>query len=78
MDDLLYAESKNYALLKVKEVVLDFIVENEDEVIFRISIPVIPGTVISDVLSVMAREEKRCGSDDIGEIRFNTMCTSMT
>ena len=78
MDDLLYAESKNYALLKVKEVVLDFIVENEDEVIFRISIPVIPGTVISDVLSVMAREEKRRGSDDIGEIRFNTMCTSMT
>ena len=43
MDNLLYAESKNLPLLK--EVALDFLVENADEGIKKLSFENVPGQI---------------------------------
>ena len=61
MEHLLYAESKNCALLK--EASMDFIVENKAEVIEKLSFAdMVPGTLVRDVLVATARGEKKDGT----------------
>lgn len=54
---LVYAESKNCALLK--EVAIDFLVIKRDEVIGKISFNDAPGNLMNDLLVVMLREPNR-------------------
>jgi hypothetical protein len=55
MEHLLYAESKNCALLK--ELSMDYIVENKAEVIKKLSFANAPGALITDVLAAVSRGE---------------------
>ena len=48
MDHLLYADSKNCALLK--EAAMDFMLENRDEVLEKVSFDDAPGAFVRDVL----------------------------
>jgi hypothetical protein len=57
MEHLLYADSKNLALLK--EAAMDFIVENKSEVIKKLSFNDVPGALVKDVLVATARGEVR-------------------
>ena len=57
---LLYAESKNLALLK--EVAMDYMMENRDEVIEKLSFADVPGTLVKDVLVATARGERKNGA----------------
>ena len=70
MDNLLYADAKNLALLK--EVVMDFIVENKLQVLEEVSFKNAPGTptMMKDVLGAVARETKN-GTDN--DNRYSTM-----
>jgi hypothetical protein len=69
-EHLLYAESKNCALLK--EVAMDFLVSKKDEVIGKmISFNDVPSTLMRDLF--VAREPNRPGSTAIGENEYNTM-----
>ena len=52
---LIYAESKNLALLK--EAAMDFIVENKADVIKKISFTDAPGTLMNDMLTAVVRSE---------------------
>lgn len=56
MDNLLYADSKNLALLN--EAVMDFIVENELEVAKNESFDNVPSHLMKDLLIAMARGKK--------------------
>ena len=58
LDNLLYAASKNCALLQ--ETVLDFVAENSDEVSEKVSVEEedIPSTVMLDLLAAMSRKIK--------------------
>ena len=70
MELLLYAESKNCALLK--EATMDYIVENKAEVIEKLSFANAPGALITDVLAAVSRGER--GSDgDGGDIQYNSL-----
>jgi hypothetical protein len=58
MEHLLYAESKNLALLK--EASMDYMMENRDEVLEKLSFTdMVPGTLIRDVFAATARGEAR-------------------
>jgi hypothetical protein len=58
MELLLYADSKNLALLK--EAAMDYMMENRDEVLETISFAdMIPGTLMRDLLAATARGEVR-------------------
>jgi hypothetical protein len=71
-EHLLYAESKNCALLK--EVAMDFLVSKKDEVIGKmISFDDVPSTLMRDLFVAFAREPNRPGSTANGENIFNTM-----
>jgi hypothetical protein len=60
MEHLLYADSKNLALLK--EAAMDFILENKSEVIKKMSfVDLVPGTFVRDVLVATARGERNVG-----------------
>ena len=64
MEHLLYAESKNCALLK--EASMDYIVENKAEVITKLSFAdTVPGTLMRDLLVATARGEMRSGGADV-------------
>jgi hypothetical protein len=69
MEHLIYAESMNCALLK--ETAMDYIVENKDKVIGKISFNDAPGNLMSDLLVAVSREQNR--ADAIGENEFNVM-----
>jgi hypothetical protein len=74
MEYLLYAESTNCALLK--EVSMDYIVENKAEVINKLSFANAPGTLVTDVLAAVSRGERVAGGsggDGDDESRFNAM-----
>ena len=62
MDNLLYADSKNLALLK--EAVMDYIVKNKTSIIGKISFDTVPGSLVTDVLTAMARGEEQTGEDE--------------
>jgi hypothetical protein len=59
LDLLLYADSKNCALLK--EAAMDFMLENKVEILEKISFNDAPGAFVSDVLAAMTRGEKKGG-----------------
>jgi len=56
MDNLLYADSKNLALLK--EAVMDYIVANKDDIIGKVSFDNVPSSMITDVLAAVSRGEQ--------------------
>ncbi|KAL7496370.1 hypothetical protein ACHAWT_004526 [Skeletonema menzelii] len=57
MDNLLYADALNCALLK--ETVLDFLAENSTEAIKKISFTDLPGNVVKDLMLAFDRSKKR-------------------
>ncbi len=70
IDNLLYADAMNCALLK--ESVMDFIVENKEPVIQRVSFRDVPGDACKDLLVAVARHEETDSStndddDDDGD-----------
>ena len=72
MDNLLYADSKNLALLK--EAVMDYIVANKRNIMGKVSFDNVPGGTVSDVLAAMARgEESGEGSTDYNSMRVGTL-----
>ncbi len=74
VEHLLYSESKNCALLK--EAMMDFILENKDKVLDKISFNEVidPWTLIRDVMAAVARGEKKGEKDGSCEKnQFSTM-----
>ena len=75
LDNLLYAASKNCALLQ--ETVLDFVVENSDEVSEKVSVEEedIPSTVMLDLLAAMSRKIKggKGGVDSLSTMRVSEL-----
>ena len=70
MDNLLYADSKNLALLK--EAVMDYIVKNKDDIIGKVSFDNVPGALMSDLLTAVSRGE--AGNDTNGDsTNYNKM-----
>jgi hypothetical protein len=72
MDLLLYADSKNCALLK--EAAIDFILQNMGEVGKKISFNNTPGAMMNDVLKAFDRKEKMGGGPGamrIDDLRWN-------
>ena len=55
MEHLLYADSKNLALLK--EAAMDYMMENRDEVLEKLSFTDVLGTLMRDLLAATARGE---------------------
>ncbi|KAL7527599.1 hypothetical protein ACHAWF_002238 [Thalassiosira exigua] len=64
LENILYADSKNCALLK--EAVMDFIVENGDEVEEKVSFKDIPSGLFVDLLNAMNRGKKKDAGNDNG------------
>ena len=62
MDNLLYAASKNCALLQ--ESVLDFAVENSDDVFEKVSFDDVPGSVVADLFAAVSRNKNKVGVGD--------------
>jgi len=62
LDNLLYADSKNLALLK--EAVMDFILANGDDVMDKVSFDNVPGAVVKDLLAAVARGKAKSSSRD--------------
>eukprot|EP00985_Skeletonema_marinoi_P003153 scaffold1305_cov131-Skeletonema_marinoi.AAC.3 len=70
--NLLYADSKNLAVLK--EAVVDFLVDNGKEVSSKASFNDLPGHVVKDVLVTTARkEDKKRDADDIDIMRVSEL-----
>eukprot|EP00984_Skeletonema_dohrnii_P018857 scaffold8920_cov84-Skeletonema_dohrnii-CCMP3373.AAC.3 len=65
IDNLLYADAMNCALLK--EAVMDFIVENKEEVTQRVSFQDVPGDVCKDLLVAVSRHYDEDSPGDDGE-----------
>jgi hypothetical protein len=73
MELLLYAESKNLALLK--EAAMDYMMENRDEVLEKLSFTdMVPGTLVRDVLAATARGEARNNGTNVNvDIQYNAL-----
>ena len=73
MNNLQYASSKNCALLQ--EAVLDFALENSDEVLDKVSFDDVPGTIVADLLAATSRKYKggKKGSDDFSTMRVSEL-----
>ena len=69
MDNLLYADSKNLALLK--EAVMDFILANKGDIMGKVSFSNVPGDMMMDLLAAVARGEEPEGEG--GRIDYNRM-----
>ena len=74
MDNLLYADAKNCALLK--ETVMDFLAENSTEAIEKISFKDVPGHVVKDLLVVISRNGKKEASDTAAADELTTLRVS--
>lgn len=75
VDHLLYADSKNCALLK--ETAVDFMLENKVEVLKKVSMQDIPGGLFTDLLAAVARgEEATSGNVASSEDKYSTMRVS--
>lgn len=72
MEHLLFADSKNCSLLK--EVVMDFVVENKAEILKKRTLVNAPYGLTNDILSAMMRGEKGTSNDSTAE--FSSMCIS--
>ena len=73
MDNLLFADSKNLALLK--EAVMDYIVANKGDIIGKVSFDNVPGGTVTDVLTAVARGEESGEGDstDYNRMRVGTL-----
>ncbi|EJK72127.1 hypothetical protein THAOC_06373 [Thalassiosira oceanica] len=56
LDNLLYANSKNLALFQEK--IMDFVAENGDKIVGKVSFNDVPGNLMSDLLTAVARGKK--------------------
>jgi len=63
MDNLLYADSKNLALLK--EAVMDYILANKDGIVGKVSFDNFPGHLVADLLTAVSRGEQNGTIADI-------------
>ena len=73
IDNLLYADSKNCALLK--EAVMDYIVENGNDILGKVSFDNVPGSMMADLLTAMTREKNKASNVETGD-QFTTMRVS--
>jgi len=73
MDNLLYADSKNLALLK--EAVMDYILANKGDIIGKVSFNDFPGHLVTDLLTAVARGEETGEGDrtDYNKMRVGTL-----
>ena len=75
MDNLLYADSQNLALLK--EAVMDFIIKNKHSIMGKVSFNNnFPGHLVTDLLAAVARDhpsEIENDNEDKESIRYNEM-----
>ncbi|KAL7549482.1 hypothetical protein ACHAWF_012749 [Thalassiosira exigua] len=62
MDNLLYADSKNCALLK--EAVIDFVVEHDKDVLEKVSLHDVPAGMFADLLTATARAKENDSEHD--------------
>jgi speckle-type POZ protein len=74
VDNLLYADAKNCALLK--EAVMDFLTENSVEASQKISFSDVPSHIIKDLLVAFGRSKNKDGGKDDGGDKFATMRVS--
>ena len=70
IDNLLYADSKNLALLK--EAVMDYIVANKDDIIGKVSFSDVPGDMMTDLLTAVSRGEQN-ESNNGDKVNYNIM-----
>jgi len=70
LDNLLYSYSKNCALLK--EAVMDFIIENGDTVMEKVSFNDCPGSAVTDILAAVSRGKEK-GDDSSNSGNYNSM-----
>ena len=74
IDNLLYADSKNCALLK--EAVMDFIAQNREESPKKLSFDNLPGSAMKDLLTAVNRREPlktSTDADDFSIMRVNVL-----
>jgi speckle-type POZ protein len=76
MDNLLYADAKNCALLE--EAVIDFLVENSAEAVEKISFKDVPGHLMKDLLVVISRDWKKDATgtaavDELSTLRVSAL-----
>jgi len=71
MDNILYADSKNCPLLK--EATMDFIVENREEAIEKLSFENFPGHLVKDLLTAVSMEKKE--ESDAGNLSNTRVST---
>ena len=74
LDNLLYADSKNCALLL--ERAMDFVVEKKDEIIGKISLADLPGTMCMDMLTAISQAQRRGNNgsgDDLDFMRVSEL-----
>ena len=75
IDNLLYADSKNLALMK--EAVMDHIVANKKDIIGKVSFDNVPSSMITDVLTAVARvDQANEGGDDSESVDYNKLRVS--
>ena len=74
MDNLLYADAKNCALLK--EAVIDFLVENSIEAAEKISFNDVPSHLMKDLLIVIGRSRKKEASGATATEELTTLSVS--
>ena len=75
IDNLLYADSKNCALLK--EAAMDYLVDNGVEVAEKNTFEAVPGYMMKDLLTAVNRGKKeadtKIDSNDFSTMRVNTL-----
>ncbi|KAL7530119.1 hypothetical protein ACHAXR_003314 [Thalassiosira sp. AJA248-18] len=75
MDNLLYADGKNCPLLK--EAVVDFLHENADEAVKKLSFDDVPGHMVKDILTAVSRGKKEDGAStdtsDLSTVRVSEL-----
>ncbi len=75
MEHLVFADSKNCALLK--EAVMDFVVKNKAEILKKKTLANAPEGLTNDILAAMVRGEKESGgSANANAVEYSSMCIS--
>ena len=75
MEHLVFADSKNCALLK--EAVMDFVVKNKAEILKKKTLANAPEGLTNDMLAAMMRGEKESGgSANADAVEYSSMCIS--
>ncbi|EJK49907.1 hypothetical protein THAOC_31166, partial [Thalassiosira oceanica] len=68
LDNLLYANSKNLALFQEK--IMDFVAENGDKIVGEVSFDDVPSSLISDILTAVARGKMSKGDASGDDLKF--------